>query len=108
MPIVVMRSQAVDTMLGEDGGTAPVVVCDHCEGIITKASGGVYVWDPRALPVDRATAPILIAHKGECHEALDQQLTGSPSRRAPWHELEFLFRCLVKNADVDLEPYEGL
>jgi hypothetical protein len=96
MPIVVFRSKDVETLFGH-GGTARVVECDAYGQLITDAGDAIYTWDRTELSDEGSTTPVLIAHKGECHVALERRIARRSGDRVRYGELNVLFTYLIHN-----------
>lgn len=79
-----------------DGCLAPMILCDHCGGVIKDAelAAAVPLLNSR-LP--NGNAKVAHVHKGPCHKAVELA-----SGATGWDELTLHLRLLLQNAGIDL------
>src|SRR5690242_3048219 len=89
-----------------DGSYFPRVTCDLCGQTIGDHACGVFMWQSgsgvRWILVPRE-GELLIAHRGHCHDALENRLNDSPSGQSlSWQPLHLLPLQLAESLGLDM------
>lgn len=88
-------------ILYDEGTYGAVVICDHCKQRIKDAELAAAVSTVRNMK-DGDLADIVHAHKGQCHDALEQKYSAGDNT-VGWDELSHHLIQLVLNTGVTLD-----
>ena len=78
------------------GHPAPLIVCDICGDVISKAREGVAAFDSHSP--ERSRVNVVLVHKGRCHEVARDWIGEA---QAGWHELGEFLVLLCLNVGID-------
>lgn len=82
---------------------APVIDCDFCGELIEGGRKGVYLYPLMDENKEEKTT-IQFAHKGNCHDQLEEELRDIHGvGHAQWNELDLFFAQLIDNAEIDID-----
>ena len=89
-------------MVDKNGISAPIVLCDVCGEVITKAIDGNYEWVPREEPSKRhIPVPVCFTHK-RCSNEFERQHAPQGGVSCN-HELLYFPLYLGNNLELDWE-----